>query len=217
MMDDQCASRKPFPRKKTALVRGVNGFSMVELLIVMTVGLIVTAIGFITLAPAMKQIRVSNAYNTTLATIRQAREMAVSNRDIYTVTLSNAAVPSTLIISDTNPVNPHVVETVKLPNDVSFDNEPGIPNTVLTSPDNFGTGAQAIDFAQPPATQSNVIYFYPDGAARDANSNLNNGVVYIARPGELMSSHAISLWGATGRLRGWRLIYKSGVLTWSQM
>jgi prepilin-type N-terminal cleavage/methylation domain-containing protein len=195
----------------------MSGFSMVELLIVMSVGLVVTAIGFITLAPAMKQIRVSNAYNTTMATIRQAREMAVSNRDIYTVTLSTAAVPNTIVITDTNPVNPHVVETVKLPTDVTFDNEPGIPNTVLTSPDNFGTGAQAIDFAQPPATGSNVIYFYPDGAARDANSNLNNGVVYIARSGELMSSHAISLWGATGRLRGWHLIYKGGVITWSQM
>jgi prepilin-type N-terminal cleavage/methylation domain-containing protein len=195
-----------------------RGFSMVEMLIVIAVGTIVTAIGFITLAPAMKEIRVSNAYNTTLATLRQAREMAVSNRDIYMVTLNNTVVPNTITITDTNPANPKVVETMVLPNDVNFDNEPGIPNTATTTPDNFGTGGAAIDFDQAPATGAkNVIYFYPDGAARDSTSALNNGVVYIARPGELMSSHAISLWGATGRLRGWQLINKSGKTTWSQM
>jgi hypothetical protein len=62
-----------------------------------------------------------------------------------------------------------------------------------------------------------MIYFQPDGSAQDANSNINNGVVYIARPGDLASSRAITLWGATGRLRGWRLyITGTGTKAWRQ-
>ena len=63
----------------------------------------------------------------------------------------------------------------------------------------------AIDFDQGiVAGAKNVIYFYPDGSAADVLGNVNNGVVYIARPGFIDSSRAITLWGATGRLRGWR-------------
>jgi len=62
----------------------------------------------------------------------------------------------------------------------------------------------------------NVVYFYPDGSAQDIANNINNGVVYIARPGVVMSSKAITLWGATGRLRGWTLITVGATKTWIQ-
>jgi len=195
----------------------MSGFSLVELLIVISVGLIITGIGTLSLQPIVRSIRVSNAFNTTLGTMRLARQMAIGKRNVYLVTLDKTVVPNTITITDTNPVSPGIVETVPLPNDIRFDNEPGIPNTAATTPDGFGTGANPIDFSQPPATGAiNTIYFYPDGSARDGSSNLNNGVVYIARPGELMSSRAISLWGATGRLRGWRLNITGSVKTWSQ-
>ena len=68
----------------------------------------------------------------------------------------------------------------------------------------------------------NQIYFCPDGSAQDSaggvgqcSGNMNNGVVYIARPAELMSSRAITIWGATGRIRGWR-IYNNGGVAWQR-
>jgi hypothetical protein len=71
-------------------------------------------------------------------------------------------------------------------------------------------GALAIDFDQGIAVGAkNVIFFYPDGSAADVAGNVNNGVVYITRPGDINNSRAITLWGATGRLRGWH-IYKNG-------
>jgi hypothetical protein len=60
-----------------------------------------------------------------------------------------------------------------------------------------------------------VISFYPDGSAHDLAGNLNNGVVYIARPGDLYSSRAITLTGATGRIRGWRLA--GGAKNWMML
>lgn len=216
MMNDQYASRKPFPQRTPASVRSMGGFSMVEMLIVVAVGMIITGIGTMMLVPVMRSIQASNAFNTTLGTLRYARQLAIAKRNVYMVTLDKTAVPNTITITDTNPASPGVIETVTLPKTVLFDNEPGIPNSTTTSPDGFGTGANAIDFAQAPATGAkNVVYFYPDGSARDVSSNVNNGVVYIARSGDLMSSRAISLWGATGRLRGWYLS-NSGTLKWSQ-
>jgi hypothetical protein len=63
---------------------------------------------------------------------------------------------------------------------------------------------------------NSAIYFMPDGTAQDINGNINNGVIYIARAGELYSSHAITVWGATGRMRGWRLFNNSGTAYWRQ-
>jgi prepilin-type N-terminal cleavage/methylation domain-containing protein len=211
---------KDMRERKTGsmLKHKIRGFSLIELMIVMTILLIMCGIGTITLLPTLKDMHTSNAYNTTLATMRLARQMAIGKRNIYTVTFNNAVLPNTITITDTNPLSPGVVETVSLPtSDVTFDNEPGIPNSNATTPDHFGTADAAIGFDQGIAPGvPNVIYFMPDGSAQDAGNNINNGVIYIAQTGVLRSSRAITLWGATGRLRGWRLVQIGAGSQWNQ-
>jgi hypothetical protein len=56
----------------------------------------------------------------------------------------------------------------------------------------------------------------PDGSSQDVNGNLNSGVLYIAITGNLYSSRAISVLGATGRVRGWQLVNQGGNATWVQ-
>jgi hypothetical protein len=57
----------------------------------------------------------------------------------------------------------------------------------------------------------------PDGSAHDVNGNLNSGIVYVSRGvGDLYSSRAITLYGATGRIRGWRLLNSGGGPKWFQ-
>ena len=103
--------------------------------------------------------------------------------------------------------------TYTLPNDVVFTAMAGLP---AVAPDGFGSGVTAIDFDQNVSGgNARAIYFMPDGSAQDINSNTNNGIVYMGRPGELYSSMAITLWGATGRLRGWKLANAAGP-TWRQ-
>jgi hypothetical protein len=88
------------------------------------------------------------------------------------------------------------------------------------TPDGFGIGGTAIDFDQGVAGGAkNVIYFYPDGSAEDVNGNVNNGVVYIALTGNtgfVSTSRAITLWGATGRLRGWHIYQNAAKWYWRQ-
>lgn len=192
-----------------------SGFSLIETMIVLAVILIAGGISFMSLQPALKDTRVTNAYNSTLMTLRRAREAAIAERRTYVVTFNNAVTPNAITI--TQAATGLVIATETLPTDVLFRVEPGIPTTAATTPDHFGIGNVAIDFDQGVAGgEKNVISFNPDGSAQDLNSNSNNGVVYMARTGSLYSSRAITVWGATGRLRGYRLYSSAGGPIWRQ-
>jgi prepilin-type N-terminal cleavage/methylation domain-containing protein len=198
--------------------RRMRGFSLIEMMVVVALILIVLAFSIMAIQPALKQGRLTEGYNQTLMAMRQARDIAVAQRQIYFVTLNNAIVPNTITITQGSTGT--VVATYSLPPDVAFDAELGLPNSSTvapTTPDGFGTAANAIDFDQGiVAGAKNVIYFYPDGSATDVLGNVNNGVVYIARPGFIDTSRAITLWGATGRLRGWRAYTNAGKYYWRQ-
>lgn len=195
---------------------------MLEMLVVVAVGTIATAVAVLSFMPVLKQQRVTNAYNTTLGAMRQARDNAVSQRTSYSLTFSNAVTPNTIVIAptltgasafqgDQNTV------TYTLPTDVFFLAQSALATT--PPPDSFGAGANAIDFgytanAYTGGTTQTIIYFCPDGSAQISSvctgfGNWDNGVVYIARTGDLLSSRAITLWGGTGRIHGWRF-YSNG-------
>jgi len=93
-------------------------------------------------------------------------------------------------------------------------NVPGIPTA--STPDGFGDGSAAINFALNVGGDPTQIYFQPDGRALTQTGEVANGVVYIARPGDLLSSRAVSIYGSTGRCKGWHLLSLSdGSTEWS--
>jgi len=201
--------------------RRMRGFSLIELMIVIALILVVTGFSIMTIQPSLRQGDVTEAYNQTLMALRQAREFSVAQRQIYFVTLSNAAVPNTITITQGSTGN--LINTYSLPTDVAFVAYPGLPASPVAfpmTPDGFGIGTTAIDFDQGIVGGiKNVIYFYPDGSAQDAVGNINNGVVYLALAGNNLyvnSSRAITLWGATGRLRGWHIYWNGAVWYWRQ-
>ena len=158
--------------------------------------------------------------NWLMMSLRRAHDQASADMRVYMVTFT---APGTITATQVSPQAP-VLFSETLPPDVTFHIEAGIPTSPTvspTTPDGFGSGAAPFDFDQPPSGVggSNVIYFYPDGTAQDAGpngGNINNGVVYLGIPGQLGTCRAISLWGYTGRIRGWHLYNKSNVWTWSQ-
>jgi Tfp pilus assembly protein FimT len=198
------------------MVRRSHGYSVLEMMMVVAIAIICATFGVMSLQPALKQNRVTNGYNTALMTLRRAREAAIAERRVYMVTFT---APRTVSITQT--ATGIVTFSTTLPTDIAFDAEPGIPNTAATTPDGFGLGPAtgAIDFDVNVGTGgANTVYFYPDGSARDVNNIINNGVVYVARPGELTSSRAITVWGLTGRIRGWRIYQNAsaGTYYWGQ-
>jgi prepilin-type N-terminal cleavage/methylation domain-containing protein len=205
-----------------------RGFSMIEMLIVLSIVIILTGIGFVSLWPALNKEHVDTAYDRTLDTLRIYRNLAITQSRNYIVTFAPAAgaVPATITISwwQGSPPGvarpaPVVVNTVTLPPDVNFAVQAGLPNAANTVPDTFGTGAAAIDLDYTPAGGGGgpTVVFMPDGSVQDQAGNPDSGVVYLSRiVADLYSSRAITVWGATGRIRGWRLVNQGGVATWVQ-
>jgi len=201
-----------------------RGFSLLEMLVAIAISLTLAGITVMAFVPVMKTQSVTTAYNYTLTTLRRARDQASGDMRTYVVTFTT---PGTITVQQSVstsgtcqiPATGSVLITTVLPSDITFHVEPGVPtsNTVApTTPDQFGTAGYAIDFDEPNTPGTATICFNPDGTATDALGNINNGVVYLGRPGDLYSSRAITLWGSTGRLRGWRLYNASGTNSWSQ-
>lgn len=199
-----------------------RGFSLLEMLIVIAIGLILAGITTMAYVPVMSQQRVTTAYNSTLTTLRRARDQAAADMRIYVVTFT---LPGTITVAQSTstncqipPAGPILLTTV-LPSDISFQVEPGVPTsntTAPTTPDAIGTAALAIDFNEPNSPGGTSICFNPDGTATDVLGDMNNGIVYLGRTGDVYSARAITLWGTTGRIRGWRLYSVGGVNTWRQ-
>ena len=201
------------------------GFSMVELLVVVTIILILTATALITMVPNVQRSKANAGMEMVLGEFRRAHERAIDERRIYRVTLvapnqiqldvgQVANVAAT--ITGTTPGFAQAQQTLTLPGGIQFICVAGIPTGAGTVPDGLGSGSNAIDFDLANGGGGNQIYFQPDGRALDAANRLNDGVVYLAIPGNLSSSRAVTLFGATGRVKGWTFASLSGAPGWTQ-
>jgi prepilin-type N-terminal cleavage/methylation domain-containing protein len=197
-------------------LRKHRGFSLLELLIVIAIGLTMAGITSMALMPLFKQNHVDQAYDLTLGVIRNYRNQSITQSKRYILTFT---APRTITVQYWGvavPVSPPpvTVATYVLPQDMSFAVQAGFP---AAAPDSFGTGGAAIDFDQGMGLGSQAyVMFMPDGSSQDTLGNFNSGVLYITRPADLYSSRAIDVWGATGRIRGWRLYNQGGSNKWVQ-
>jgi len=194
-----------------------SGFSLLELMIVIAIGLVMAGVSIMALMPLYKQNHVDSAYDTTLALIRSYRSQAITQSKRYIITFTN---PGTITVQYWGvgvPVSPAPVQVAQyiLPTDITFAVQAGFP---AAAPDGFGTGITAIDFDQGMGLGSqDYIMFMPDGSSQDTLGNYNSGVLYLTQTGANMySSRAIDVFGTTGRVRGWRLYNLSGTNTWVQ-
>ena len=192
-----------------------RGFTMLEMLITVGIGLTMAGVTFIALTPVLRKNHVDTAYDTMLSVITTCRNQAMTQTQRYIVTFSS---PRTITVQNwpggvPSPA-PVTVATYTLPSDIEFAVQAGFPNP---GPDGFGDGRQPVAYT--PCTVVDAgqpcLIFYPDGSAQDDSGNYNGGVVYFTRPGDLYSSRAVSVIGPTGKIRGWRLYSQHGN-TWVQ-
>jgi prepilin-type N-terminal cleavage/methylation domain-containing protein len=206
--------------------RKYNGFSLLEMLITISIILILSGVTFIGLKPMFNQSHVDSAYDTALMALRNTRNLAITQSHEYYVNFNPAGFPPGTIQVEYQPpaigagAAPPLeqVITYSIPADVSFAVQAGFP---ASAPDNFGTGAVAIDFGQTLAGEPlNYVIFMPDGSSQASvvgnSGTYNSGIVYMTRTSDtIYTSRAITVWGATGRIRGWRLNPQGGG-TWVQ-
>lgn len=202
--------------------RRENGLTLLEMVVTLSIALIMCAITFVSLKPMLNQDHLDSAYGTTMMALRNTRNLAITQSHEYYVNFNPAGFAAGTIQIEYQP--PTVggiaqplqqVITYTIPSDVQFAVQSGFP---ATTPDGFGSGVTAIDFGQGLGGGSlNYVVFMPDGSSQDSLGNYNNGVLYLTRTGDaLFSSRAVTVWGATGRIRGWRLTQQGVVWTWVQ-
>jgi Tfp pilus assembly protein FimT len=209
-----------------------RGFSLVETIVVVGIGMVVASISLLCLQPAIKDARTNAAYGAALMQMRNSRERAIENREQFIVcfgiaTPAGAATPIQAPDAQSIQVfqwpagtaisSAIQISTIELPFDIQFQALTGIPTSPAATPDGFGTGSVPLNFDIGVAGGiQNQVAFLPDGSARDTNGNFNNGVLYLARSGDVYSTRAVSVFGVSGRIRGWRLVNSSGTPTWIQ-
>ncbi len=202
-----------------------RGFSLLEMMITVAIGLTIGGITFIAMMPMFNRNHVDLAYETTLMALRNTRHLAITQSHQYYVNFNPGGFPAGTIQITYQPPAPvgggalppvQQVAIYTLPSDVSFATMAGFP---ANAPDGFGSGNVAIDFGQGlGAGNLQYVCFMPDGTARDSLGNYNSGVIYISRTADAnpYNSRSVSLWGTTGRVRGWRLYQQGGGNIWVQ-
>ena len=205
-----------------------RGFSLLELMIVITFSLIMSGITYVAMKTFVVQGHLSQAYETTFMALRTARNLAITQQHEYYVVFYGSGGPGgtfpvfpagTILVEYQPPavggVYPALqqVNTYTIPSDTSFaiPSVAGFPTGAAKTPDGFGTGVTAIDFGQT-LSEGSLAYvvFMPDGSSQDSLGNSNSGIIYITDTGatgtaQLLATRAITVWGATGRVRGWAL------------
>jgi prepilin-type N-terminal cleavage/methylation domain-containing protein len=212
--------------KRFMTSRKVRGFSLLELMIVIAIGLTMASVTFISLMPMLKKNHVDQAYDTTLSVMRNYRNQAITQSKRYILVFTAGTPPAANTITvqywgyapppAASPA-PVTVSTIALPQDMEFGTQAGFPATAPDIPGDNGSTAVQFNACAVLEGGNPCVIFYPDGSAQDDQGNFNNGLVYITQPSNgLYTSRAITMYGTTGRIRGWRLYSQSGVNVWVQ-
>ena len=190
---------------------GQRGFSMIELVVVVSIVLIVTAISITQLKPNLQNARIDAAMREVMETFRQAREFAIANRRYVQVSFP---ANDQLQITQLNTLTPGagggntVLDTVTLAPPLIFTLD-GMPDT----PDAYGN-TSAIEFESVANGPVGGMVFQSDGEFLDGTTFLPiNGTVSLGIVGQQSTARAVTILGTTGRVRGWK---SNGNTTWYQ-
>jgi type II secretory pathway pseudopilin PulG len=180
------------------------GFSLTEMMIVVLVGMVVTAMAIVQLQPALQDFRASAAEDTVKSTLRQAREYAISQRRTVAVSFANDAFGDAEVVlnlytvaNGVQALNNTPFLTVPINRSVQFMQE-GLPDT----PDKFGNCA-ALCFNGAGYAAGTIIEFQSDGTFTNGTGTPINGSIFMGMQGVPATARAITILGSTGRIKSW--------------
>lgn len=169
-----------------------SGFSLIEIIMVVTIMMIVMGMALITTRGIQANMRANAGLNLVLGVLRSARDTSISER--RNIQLEFLGTNRIRLTRFEVPAGNTVIRDVNLPGDIQFMLTPAVPDT----PDLFGNPA-AVNFGGTP-----TMAFMSDGTFVDANGNPLNGTVFLGVPNQPQMARAVTIVGATGRVRGYR-------------
>lgn len=170
----------------------VRGFSLLEILVVLGGIMIILAIAIIQTSSFVPALRANSAMNQVLTQLRDTRNTAITKRRTVQVQFIGS---NQIQMTQIEPVGASPVTSITLSGGVQFALSSGVPDTPMA----FGNNA-AVYFGGVNGGPS-VMDFSTTGGFVDGNGNPINGTVFLGIPGVPGTARAITVLGATGRIR----------------
>lgn len=174
---------------------GQAGYSLVEMMIVLGILGIITAISVVTINSSRLGLTGDGAMRVVLAQMNQARELAITQRrNMQLVFVGNNVMQ---IKREEVPGG-----ALTLISSVSFEGRMQYLRPVASTPENQTTlpATAAVAFG----TSATEYKFAPDGTFVDQLGQTLNGTVFVALSNDTLSCRAITVLGSTGRIRAYR-------------
>jgi prepilin-type N-terminal cleavage/methylation domain-containing protein len=191
--------------------RSAAGFSLVEMMIVVGLAAVLTGIAIAQVANSRSGTVGDGGMRVILGQMNQARQIAIQQRryvrvvfttpNLMQVVIENTTTAATTAVCTTTP-SCTVLSSPVLEGNVQFTLLGGVPDT----PDGFGINAVAFNGGPVAFGSATLVRFRPDGTLVNQSGASINGTVFLAVPGSALSSRAVTVLGATGRVRGYRWI-----------
>jgi prepilin-type N-terminal cleavage/methylation domain-containing protein len=185
-----------------------NGYSLIELMMVVAITGVVSAIAFIQIDNVRPAMKGDGAMRTVVAQMNTARELSISQPrniqlafvgSVITLTRQNiavgAAAPTTTVLA-----------SIPLEGGVQF----GLPGGAVDTPDGFvnGTpGAPVTGTAMAPGIYvgaATSVFFTSDGSLISLAGLPVNATVFLTVPTETLGTRAVTVFGSVGRIRSYK-------------
>jgi prepilin-type N-terminal cleavage/methylation domain-containing protein len=187
-----------------------RGYSLVEVMLVLAIAGVLSGMAAIQMGSSKDAGRADGAMRVVLSQLNQARELAITQRRYMRVTFDVTNTQLSVIREDTSTTTT-TLSTVPFEGGVKYQliSAAGIGITTDT-PDSFGMSAP-VSFIAAGVTSlsatgtSTVAKFTPDGTLVDWNGQTANMSIFVAMPNNPRTARAVTVLGATGRIRayGW--------------
>jgi Tfp pilus assembly protein FimT len=173
-------------------VAGDRGFSIVELNIVLLLTSLVAGFAVLNSIGITPRLNANSALTQVVGEVRRGRDAALAQR--RNIEMRFIGTNQIQFIRQEVPNGTTVIANNQLDHKLQFCLINGIPDT----PDTFGRNA-AVDFGGVAP-----LMFMSDGTLADGQGNPVSGTIFIGLAGEPDTARAVTILGATGRIRGYR-------------
>ncbi len=171
------------------------GFSLMEFLVAVAIISIILGMALLNYGSILPNFKANSAMDQLLYQLRSARERAIAHRrevQVQFVGTNQLTITEIWLLGTAPPAS-----TVSFEGGAQYIILPGVPD--LPPPFNFGNTAPVYFgglSGGPP-----IMKFSTTGALIDGGNTVVNGTVFMGIPGKPSTARAISILGATGRVR----------------
>jgi type II secretory pathway pseudopilin PulG len=204
--------RKLLMRKSN---RQARGFSLLEAVVVVAIMMMLAGLAVIQSFGSLQGYQANSAQDTIAGQLRVARQLAISQRRNVQIQFNSTTTPYSVSYTvlprpgSGDPAQPAV--SAILTSQPMYMQESGVPDTPMGFGTCSGSGICIGGVAGGPA----FMQFTSSGQFTDATGvTALNGTIFLGIPNQVRTARAVTIMGATGRVRPYT--YVGGTSNWTE-